>query len=267
MPAPLFVRGLSYLTRLVISMNKVAKIALVSASWLIIISSCNDNDPASPYHELLSRSPFVSLTDSIKQEPGNDELWFRRAVLLNSNNFPEPALEDFKKAWSLKKEERYALGISTLLLDKRSDSALLFLNEALKELPESFLLRLGLARGYAAMKRTEEALNTCNEILARNPQLVDVIKLKADLLDKQDKTAEATGLWEQAYQLAPFDVELNYILALRYAEAKNPKVLALCDSLIKADTEGTHAEPYYYKGIYYSNLGERPKPSIRSKKR
>lgn len=240
-------------------MNKVAKIALVSACCLILISSCTDNSPASPYDELLSRSPYASLTDSIKQEPANEELWFRRAVLLNSNNFPEPALEDFKKAWSLKKEEKYALGISTMLLEKKTDSALVFLNEALKELPESFLLRLSLARGYVAKNRTEEALNICEEILARNPRLVDVIKLKADLIDKQNKPAEATVLWEQAYQMAPFDVELNYILALRYAETKNPKVLVICDSLIKADTEGTHAEPYYYKGIYYSNLGDKTK--------
>ncbi|MBL0270140.1 MAG: hypothetical protein IPP99_16155 [Chitinophagaceae bacterium] len=29
--------------------------------------------------------------------------------------------------------------------------------------------------------------------------------------------------------------------------------------LIKADTEGRHAEPYYCKGIYYSNLNDKAK--------
>jgi len=37
------------------------------------------------------------------------------------------------------------------------------------------------------------------------------------------------------------------------AETKNEKLLPLTDSLIRADSLETHAEPYYYKGIYYNN--------------
>ena len=240
-------------------MKYFAKILVTAACSMTIISSCNDNSNDSPYDEILEQKAFAAITDSIKKDPSNDQLRFRRAVLLNTNNFPEPALADFQKAWSLKKEEKYALGISTLLLEKKADSAILFLQEALKEIPRSYLLRLSLARGYTATNKNKEAMAICDEILSQKPDLADVIKLKADLLDKENQTAAATRLWEQAYQLAPFDVELNYILALRYAEAKNPRVLALCDSLIKADTEGRHAEPYYYKGIYYANITDNVK--------
>ena len=240
-------------------MKYFANLLALSACTMIIISSCNDNNSASPYDEIFSQKPFAAITDSIKKDPENDRLIFRRAVLLNTNNFPEPALADFRKAWTIQKDERYALGIATLLLEKKADSAILFLQEALKELPGSFLLRLSLARGYTASGKTKEALAICDELLSQKPDLADVIKLKADLLDKDQKTGEATRLWEQAYQLAPFDVELNYILALRYAEAKNPKVLAICDSLIRADTEGTHGEPYYYKGIYYASINDKAK--------
>ena len=238
-------------------MKYFAKILVTAACSMTIISSCNDNSSASPYDEILEQKAFAAITDSIKKDPANDQLRFRRAVLLNTNNFPEPALADFQKAWSLKKEEKYALGISTLLLEKKADSAILFLQEALKEIPRSYLLRLSLARGYTSTNKTKEALAICDEILSQKPDLADVIKLKADLLDKENQTAAATQLWEQAYQLAPFDVELNYILALRYAEGKNPRVLSLCDSLIRADTEGRHAEPYYYMGIYYANINEK----------
>jgi len=44
-------------------------------------------------------------------------------------------------------------------------------------------------------------------------------------------------------------------LAFEYAEAKNPKVLSLADSLIKADVQKRHAEPYYFKGLYHENKG------------
>jgi tetratricopeptide (TPR) repeat protein len=46
---------------------------------------------------------------------------------------------------------------------------------------------------------------------------------------------------------------------LKFAETKNPRVISLCDSLIRADSLGIHAEPYYYKGIYYSNINDKAK--------
>ncbi|HQW45255.1 MAG TPA: hypothetical protein PLX74_13820, partial [Chitinophagaceae bacterium] len=98
-------------------MNRIAKIFSLVTAGLILISSCNDKGTDSPFGEILSQTPYTGLTDSIKQEPENDELFFRRAVLLNTNNLPEPALADFKMAWSIKKDERYAYGISNLLLD------------------------------------------------------------------------------------------------------------------------------------------------------
>jgi tetratricopeptide (TPR) repeat protein len=178
-------------------------------------------------------------------------------VLLNSNNFPEPALADFKKAWSLSKNEKYAFGISSLLLDKKPDSATLFLQQALKELPESFLLQLTLARAFNAQEKVDDALKICNAILEKAPQQVDVLKIKAELLDKKGNSAESISLLEKAYSLTPFDIDLNYELAYKYAENKNSKIISLCDSLIKVDTLQIHAEPYYYKGIYYSNMGDK----------
>lgn len=238
-------------------MNKFAKIAAAFSILLIYISSCTDKSTNSPYGDLLSKPPYASLTDSIQQQPDNDELYFRRAVLLNTNDLPEPSLDDFKKAWSLKKDERYALGISNLLLDRKPDSAIVFLREALKELPASNLLQLTLARCYQSLDKNEEALAICNSILEKNPQQVDVLKMKADLLDKKGNSNEAIQILEKAYAITPYDADLNYELAFKYAETKNAKALSLCDSLIQQDSLKTHAEPYYYKGIYYSNTGNK----------
>jgi tetratricopeptide (TPR) repeat protein len=239
--------------------KKLAKIVFLAFAGLILISSCTDKTTKTAFDEVLNNPPFAGLTDSIKQNPDNDYLYFRRAVLLNSKNQPEPALLDFKKAWSLKKDEQYALGISTLLLENKPDSAIQFLNQALKDIPNSLLLQLSLARGYDAQNKTDDALRICEEILQKNPEQVDLLKMKAALLSKKGNETEASTILEKAYRLAPFDVELNYILALKFAETKNPKVISLCDSLIRADSLGIHAEPYYYKGIYYSNINEKGK--------
>lgn len=223
---------------------------------VIIFFSCNTKE-GSPFGDLLYHQPYASLTDSIKKEPKRDELYFRRAVLLNKNNFPEPALADFEKAWSLRKDERYAIGISRLLLEKRADSAILFLNAAIKELPQSILLQLNLARAYDAQNKTGDALMVCDKILQIYPDNVDILKFKAQLLDKKNDSAGAISFLEKAYSLAPFDVDLNNELAYKYAETKNPKAISLCDSLIKMDSLKVHAEPYYCKGLYYSNINDK----------
>ena len=240
-------------------MNRIAKIFALISGGLILISSCNDKGTDSPFGKMLSQPPYALLTDSIKQQPKNDELYFKRAVLLNTNNFPEPALADFKMAWSMKKDERYAYGLSNILLDKKPDSAILFLNQALGELPNSFLLQLTLARSYDAQAKTDEALKLCNDILQKIPQQVDVIKMKAELLSKKGNTAEAISILEKVYSITPYDIDLNYELAYKYAENKNAKAISLCDSLIRIDTLGLHAEPYYYKGIYFSNKNDKAK--------
>lgn len=226
---------------------------------LTLMGSCKNKDNGSPYDEILKQQPFASLTDSISKQDRNDELYFRRAVLLNKNNFPEPALADFRKAWSLKKDERYAMGIGNILLDKRADSAIIFLNDVLKDLPQSILLQLTLARAYDVQDRTEEAMFICNNILLLDSTRVDVLKMKADLLDKNDKPDSAIIILEKAYRLAPFDVDLNYSLAFKYAENKNPKVIPLCDSLIQKDSLQARPEPFYYEGIYFSNINEKIK--------
>jgi len=211
------------------------------------------------YDEILSQPPYATISDSIKKEPDRDDLYFRRAVLLNENNLPEPSLEDFKKAWSLRKEEKYAMAIGNLLMDKKPDSAILFIQDALKNIPASTLLQLTLARAYDSEGKTDDALKVCNAILQKYPEQVDVLKIKSDLLGRKGNNSEAILILEKAYSLTPYDVELNYLLALKFAESKNSKVLMLCDSLIKADSMGLHAEPYYYKGIYYSAINNKAK--------
>ena len=240
-------------------MKNRPRIRISVIAILSLVCSCKSSDNSSAYDDMLSKKPFAPLTDSIKRQPSNDTLYFRRAVLLNTNNLPEPALVDFNKAWALKKDERYAFGIANLLLDKKPDSATVFLSTALKELPESFLLQLTLARALSEQEKLDEALAICEKMLVKDPGEATLLKMKADLLDRKGNKNDAIAVLNKAYTLNPADVELNYMLALKLAEAKNSRVLALSDSLIKADSLGIHAEPYYYKGIYYANIDDKQK--------
>jgi tetratricopeptide (TPR) repeat protein len=223
------------------------------------ITGCNHNEQSSPYSEILAQAPYSSLTDSIRKESNRDDLYFRRAVLLNKNNYPEPALDDFRKAWSLSKKEQYAVVVSNILLEKNIAGAVAFLEEAVKELPESVLLNLQLARAYDAQNRTEQALAVCNTILSRQPDQVNTLELQSELLQKKGDSSGALASLEKAYELVPGNLQLGFKLMYQYAESKNSKTISLADSLIKKDSLKLHADPYYVKGIYYSNINDKTK--------
>jgi len=236
----------------------------MKTSLIFILSfsmwGCNSNkDTSSPFAEILSQSPFASITDSIRKEPGRDDLYFRRAILLNKNNLPEPALADFKKAWSIVPAETYAVGVSNILLEKNPDSAILFLKKAIEEIPNSIFLQLSLARAYDTQGKTDEALAACNNLLAHEPDQVNVLMLKSDLLLKKEDTTSAIAAMEKAYSAVPSNREVSNRLAYQYAESKNSKAVAIADSLIGRDSLKFFAEPYYVKGMYYSNINDQEK--------
>jgi tetratricopeptide (TPR) repeat protein len=232
--------------------------AAIFALVMVLLIACGNDDQSSPFGDILSKPPYASLTDSIKQQPQNDELYFRRAVLLNKNNFPEPALADFQKAWMLSKQEKYAFGVTNAWIEKKPDSAVIFLNEALTALPQSYLLRMSLARSYSALNKTDEALKVCDNILKAMPDQPEVLVLQSELLDKKGDTLASISSLEKACRLVP-NFNLAFRLADKYAESKNPKTITLCDSLIKKDSLSQFAEPYYFKGIYYANTNNKAK--------
>jgi len=225
----------------------------------LFLTGCSNNDDSSPFSALLNQPPFASLTDSIKKEPKKDELYFHRAILLNRNNFPEPALADFRKAWSLNKLEAYAVGTSNLLIEKNTNEAISFIQTALKDLPQSILLKLTLARSFDKEDKTTEALAVCDDILKQQPDQVNTLMLQAELWEKKGDSLATVASLEKAHALVPSNLDLSYKLIYQYAENKNAKVIALTDSLIAMDSLKLHADPYYVRGVYYSNTGEQAK--------
>lgn len=221
---------------------------LIVFSIAYILSGCRNNDKT---NVVLEQQPFASLTDSINKMPGNSELYYKRGVLLFENDQPQYARADIEKAWRLAPKEEYALSLTRLIKQTNNDSAIAFLLSALQKFPNSIALQVSLARGYQLKNNLQKAINMCNKIIAQYPGQSDALLLKAEILETENKEADALKTLEQAYYYAPFDVELVHRLAFKYAEAGNKNALVISDSLIRADAGGRHAEPYLFKGVYY----------------
>jgi len=225
---------------------------------LFVITSCTNSRDSSPYEVLLSRPPYAGLTDSIHQNSSDPDLYYRRGMLLYKNNNNQPALRDLRTAWSLSQKEQYAIGISNILLDK-PDSAVSFLQDALKMLPQSIPLHINLIQAYADGQKNDQALAICDKVLQQHADQVAVLMMKSDLLEQKNDTTGSVRALEQAYRFAPSNEDLCYNLAFKFAQGKNAKALVLCDSLLHNDTIEKKAEPWYFKGIYYNNLNDRAK--------
>jgi len=221
----------------------------------IAFGACSGNKN-SKGQEILSQPPYDKISDSIDKTPKNAPLYLRRGTLLYNNGEVALAENDLRTAWQLDpKEEEYALRLTTILKQRNADTAIAFLQDALKRLPTSIGLQILLARGYQSKNQLEKSLTMCNDVIKKYPGQLDALTLKAEILKQQNKNDEALSVLEQAYTYAPGDVDLVHQLAFEYAEAKNPRVLLLADSLIKVDVEKHHAEPYYFKGLYHENKG------------
>jgi tetratricopeptide (TPR) repeat protein len=209
--------------------------------------SCNDG----PANKLLSSPPYAVLTDSIRKEPRHAELYYRRGQLLYSNGEWAAAKTDLRAAWRLQPREDIGLSLTTALRHESDDSAFVFLQRARQELPESLALAIGLARSYQKKERYAEALELCANILKSIPNQLDALLLQSELEAAQGNDAQSLQTLETAYSYAPSDAELLQDLCFRYATIGNIRALALSDSLIARDRAAAHAEPYYFKGVYY----------------
>ncbi|MGE5519352.1 MAG: tetratricopeptide repeat protein [Candidatus Dadabacteria bacterium] len=220
---------------------------------LFLIASCNHKEERSD--NLLEQNPYKQLTDSIKIQPSNADLYYKRGSLLYNNNQVLHAQEDMLKAWQLKPTEEYALGVTTALKETDVDTAISFLKAAIKQLPKSISLQIALARGYQVKKKYDEAISVCDNILNQNPNQLDALTFKSEILKDQKKDAEALAVLEKAHASDPSNKELSYNLAYEYADAKNIKAIQLADTLIHQDRTETVSRAYYIKATYYNNVG------------
>lgn len=230
-------------------MRKLFLLIIIS----IVFVACSNK--ASQQDATLSQPPYNKLTDSIDRAPKDAGLYYRRGSLLYSNGEMHLAENDLRNAWRLDAQEEYALRLTSVLKQKNADTAIAFLQEALKKVPGSIGLHILLAKGYESKNQMDKASTICDDLIKQYPGQLDALMLKSELLKQQNKNSEALAILERAHSYAPGDVDLVHQLAFEYAETKNPKVLLLADSLIKVDVEKRHAEPYYFKGLYYENTG------------
>ena len=220
----------------------------------------NNNDQQAA---VLHRPPFAPLTDSLSGDKVGDKagLYFRRAELLSRNNLHELALKDYQQSWKLHPDEltgsRYA---STLSILGQTGQAIRLLQDCRQKFPSGSFASL-LGELYQQSGRLTEALSLYDTLLNKDSSNFEIWYEKGLLLEKGKDTTGAIQALAKAYSLQPvttYALELAHL----YAENRDPTALTICDNVLRKDSTHELLDPFFIKGIYYSNTAQYKKAII-----
>ena len=136
--------------------------------------------------------------------------------------------------------------------------------DSLKIHPTDTLLKYNLVLTLQEAGKYKEAVNVLDSM---NITMGDSTQMKVyfDYLFKRSELLVLAGDTADAIKTLEFFVipgeltEAGLQLANLYAETKNPKTIAFCDSMNKNDEGKRDPNPDYLKGVYYYNLGDHTK--------
>ncbi len=239
-------------------MLKPVKAFLILIGWTLLLTpACKGPSEKNEdgTHIILKSPPYASLTDSIRLFPQLASLYFRRGDLLSRNNQHELAEADYRNAWTLQPDEetglRYA---STLSITNKPAEALRLLQECTLKYPGNIAFKRMAGELYVQAGQTARALGLFDTMLQADSADFEAWYEKGLLLEQVKDTSGAIGALLKAWTIQPLNtyaLELAHI----YAESGNKSALQLCNQVIRKDSAGELTDPYFIKGIYYSNTG------------
>jgi tetratricopeptide (TPR) repeat protein len=243
-----------------ISLSRLCRIGLVAGICLFSCQGRGDKKEDNP-GAILEKPPFAALTDSIHQAaPGPAAgLYLRRGDLLSQHNMHEMAADDYKRSWEIRPDEETGLHYaSTLSIIGRTEEAVRVLQECLKKFPANPNIAALLGDIYVQSGRMELALVLYDNLLATDSANFEAWYEKGLLLEKTKDTAGAIVSLKKAWSLQPVN---TYALELAhlYAEQGNNSAVELCNEVLRKDSAGELVDPFFIKGIYYSNTGQNGK--------
>jgi tetratricopeptide (TPR) repeat protein len=230
------------------------------------MTACNGsgNGKDADRADILTHPPYSSLTDSLQKHLGADQagLYFRRGELLSHNNQHELAASDYNRSWDLRPDEmtgtRYA---ATLTIIGQMGKAIRLLRECQKKFPANRDFPAKLAELYTQSNRMQDAIGVYDDIL-RTDTLNDEAWYEKGLLnEKNGDTPAAVRALKKAYTIEPINT-YGLELAHLYAESSDPASLPLCDAALRKDSAHELLDPFFIKGIYFSNTAQYKKAIV-----
>jgi len=223
--------------------------------WVVGCHGKRDSG-AEPASAILEKPPFAAITDSIRLFPDNANLYLQRAALLSQTNNHQLASFDYQKSWTLDPQEQtgilFSSNLSILGMNKER---LKLLNDCMQKFPGNRDFKRLMGETYAELGESAKALSLYQSMLNLDSSDFETWYEKGLLMESMADTPAAIEALGKAYALKPLNL-YAFELAHLYAESGNEAALRICDEIIQQDKMREYVDPFFIKGIYYSNKGK-----------
>lgn len=127
-----------------------------------------------------------------------------------------------------------------------------------EQYPDSLVLTENLIEYFKGNDNYGQAIAETDYALKRDSLNPRLLYIRAYLLSENADTVQAVKAWEK---LVDVDPQPKNVLSLgsMYALTKNPKAIALADTMLAAPKANLNIQALFIKGLYYSSIGEKLK--------
>ena len=191
-----------------------------------------------------------ALTERIKDNPADPNLFIQRAQLFYENQAYDQAIQDLAQVMKL---DSVNLKAHHLLADvyldhNQSQLAIKTLQRASVLYPDSINTKLKLSEFQLIVKQYEAAMNTLADIMRIRPGDPEALFMLGMVYRDQGKTEQAIGAFQSAVERNPDMSEAWVILGDLMDRTNNPLALQYFDNAIRVDPNNVaalHAKAYY----------------------
>lgn len=243
-------------------MNKKPLFYFLVSLAFFSIGCENSNDALEEEKRIVYNLPPIdSITDSIKNDPENPELYFERALRLSQNNHHKLANEDYLKAYNMTKREDIAMNyVSSLLLSQEFKKAIGFLEECIDNHPGYPEFRRRLGEVYIQTQQFDKALEHYEELVKIDDEDFEAWLEIGMLKAKMGDTMSAIQAMETSYAQLPIDYT-GLALANLLIAKNDAKGIEICDMILSKDSSEFQTDAFYLKGVYYKT-NNKPESAI-----
>ncbi|MEP6648280.1 MAG: tetratricopeptide repeat protein [Saprospiraceae bacterium] len=190
------------------------------------------------------------VSDSIKSDPKNVNLYLHRAQIYYDNQAYDQAIGDLVR---LMKIDSVNLKAHHLLADvyldhMQSSLALQTMERAAKLYPDSIHTKLKLTEFQLILKQYSAAMNTLADIMKIHPGDPEALFMLGMVYRDQGKTEQAIGAFQSAVERNPDNAEAWVILGDLMDRTHNPLAIQYFDNAIRVAPQNVaawHAKAYF----------------------
>lgn len=204
----------------------------------------------------LNSPELKAVNAALLKDPGNAELYKKRAQIYLNVKLPEEAVFDAKRAIRIDSlnPENYLTLVDILFSQNKTREAKETLESIRKKFPENINALLRLAELHYLVKQYQKGLDYVNEALKIDENSAKAYYIKGTIYKESGDTNRAVSSFETATEQDNRFADAFYDLGAIYAARRSPLAMEYYNSALRIDPSNT--EMLYGRARLLQDLGK-----------